>query len=58
MTDRQVFSQIITMEGETCRLHVREFLCYVQLGHTSTESDTQELVVDQNTLLGRLEPKN
>ena len=46
------------MEGETCRLHVREFLCYVQLGHTSTESDTQELVVDQNTLLGRLEPKN
>lgn len=58
MTDRQVCSQIITMEGVTCRLQVTEFLCYVQLDHTVTESGTQELVVDQNTLLGRLEPKN
>ena len=40
------------MEGVICRLQVTEFLCYVQLDHTSTESGTQELVVDQNTLLG------
>ena len=32
------------MEGVTCRLQVTEFLCYVQLDHTSTESGTQELV--------------
>ena len=41
-----------------CNLQVTEFLCHVQLDHTSTESGTQELVVDQNTLLGRFEPKN